>query len=120
MPGPVVSQGRGIRVNRAQGAISDGPAAFAYWIGCRAQCRAAVELSHPVVEAGIYDAPAGTALGSANFTQPIEALTVRVPLAKPIQAVLSGGGLFSVSRAGHASVAMFTTRLGLNDIFLLE
>ena len=27
-----------------------------------------VELSHPVVEAAVYDAPAGTALILANFT----------------------------------------------------
>jgi hypothetical protein len=42
-----------------------------------------VELSHPVVEAGQYDAPAGTALILANFTyRPIERLTARLPLAK--------------------------------------
>jgi hypothetical protein len=49
-----------------------------------------VELSLPVVEAGLYDAPAGTALVLANFTyRPIEGLTVRVPLAKPVWAVRS-------------------------------
>ena len=90
-----------------------------------------VELSHPVVEAGVYDAPAGTALVLANFTyRPIQALTVRVPIAKPIKVVRSvehGPLLFSreeaspaFRRQGYDSVAVFITRLGLNDIFLLE
>jgi hypothetical protein len=90
-----------------------------------------VELSHPVVEAGLYDAPAGTALVLANFTyRPIEALTVRVPLAKPVQVVRSvehGPLRFTEEQAspalqvqGYGSVAMFTTRLGLNDIIVLE
>ena len=90
-----------------------------------------VELSHPVVEAGLYDAPAGTALVLANFTyRPIEGLTVRVPLAKPVQVVRSvehGPLRFTEERAapalrvqGYHSVAVFTTRLGLNDIILLE
>jgi len=90
-----------------------------------------VELSHPVVEAGLYDAPAGTALVLANFTyRPIEGLTVRVPLAKPVQVVRSvehGPLRFTEEQAspalrvqGYASVAVFTTRLGLNDIILLE
>ena len=90
-----------------------------------------VELSHPVVEAGLYDASAGTALVLANFTyRPIEGLTVRVPLAKPVQVVRSveqGPLPFTEERAppalweqGYGSVAVFTTRLGLNDIILLE
>jgi hypothetical protein len=90
-----------------------------------------VELSHPVVEAGVYDAAAGTALVLANFTyKPIEALTVRVPLARPAQVVRSvehGPLRFFREEAspafreqGYDSVAVFTTRLGLNDIFLLE
>jgi hypothetical protein len=90
-----------------------------------------VELSHPVVEAGVYDAPAGTALVLANFTyRPIAALTVRVPLAKSVQVVRSvehGPLRFTEERAsgelrvqGHDSIAVFTTRLGLNDIILLE
>ena len=90
-----------------------------------------VEFSHPVVEAGLYDAPAGTALVLANFTyRPIEGLTVRVPLAKPVRVVSSveqGPLPFTEERAspalrgqGYNSVAVFTTRLGLNDIILLE
>jgi hypothetical protein len=90
-----------------------------------------VDLSHPVVEAGVYDAAPGTALILANFTyRPIEALTVRVPLPKPVQVVRSvehGPLRFTMEEAspefrgqGYDSVAVFTTRLGLNDIFLLE
>ena len=48
-----------------------------------------VELSHPVVEAGVYDASAGTALVLGNFTyQPIDKLSVRMPMAKRIQSAL--------------------------------
>ena len=90
-----------------------------------------VELSHPVVEAGVYDAPAGTALILANFTyRPIEALTVRVPMVKPVKVVRSiehGPISFIEERAspalrvqGYAAVAVFMTRLALNDIILLE
>ncbi len=90
-----------------------------------------VELSHPVIEAGAYDAPTGTALVLANFAyRPIEALTVRLPLAKPPQGVRSvenGPLRFTAEPAsqalrgqGYGWVAVFTTRLGLNDIILLE
>jgi hypothetical protein len=90
-----------------------------------------VELSHPVVEAGLYDAPAGTALVLANFTyRRIERLAVRVPLAKRLHGVRSvehGPVRFAeeaapeeLRRQGYGSVAVFTTRLGLNDIILLE
>jgi hypothetical protein len=90
-----------------------------------------VELSQPVVEAGIYDAPAGTALVLANFTyRPIEALTVRIPLARPARTVRSverGPLLFRDEPAsptlrgeGYSAVAVFTTRLDLNDLILLE
>jgi hypothetical protein len=61
---------------------------------------------------------------------PIEELTVRVPLAKPVRVVRSvehGPLPFTEERAapalrgqGYHSVAVFTTRLGLNDIILLE
>jgi hypothetical protein len=90
-----------------------------------------VELSDPVVEAGLYDAPAGTALVLANFTyRAIERLTVRVPLARSLHGVRSvehGPLRFAeeaapeeLRRQGYGSVAVFTTRLGLNDIILLE
>src|SRR5262249_58339261 len=43
-----------------------------------------VELSHPVVEAGVYDAPAGTAVGLPHFPyKPIRALTLPVPPSPP-------------------------------------
>ena len=61
---------------------------------------------------------------------PIEELPVRVPLAKPVRVVRSvehGPLPFTEERAfpalrvkGYHSVAVFTTRLGLNDIILLE
>jgi hypothetical protein len=90
-----------------------------------------VELSDPVVEAGLYDAPVGTALVLANFTyRSIERLTVRVPLVKSLHGVRSvehGPLRFSeeaapeeLRRQGYGSVAVFTTPLGLNDIILLE
>ena len=90
-----------------------------------------VELSHQVVEAGLYDAPGGTAVVLANFTyQPIERFTVRVPLAEPVRVVRSvehGPLPFTEERAspalrgqGYDAVAVFTTCLGLNDIILLE
>ncbi len=90
-----------------------------------------VELSHPVVEAGLYDSAAGTALILGNFTyRPIEALNVRVPLAKPVRAIRSlehGPLQFSrekaspvLQRYGYDSVAVFSTRLGLNDVVLIE
>jgi hypothetical protein len=89
------------------------------------------ELSHPVVEAGVYDAPGGTALVLANFTYgAIDALTVRLPLPKPVRAVRSaerGPLRFTVEQAspalqmqGYNSLAVFTIHLGLNDIILLE
>ncbi|MEI8242820.1 MAG: hypothetical protein WCI17_06095, partial [bacterium] len=49
-----------------------------------------VELNHAVVEAGLYDADAGTALVLANFThEPIRDLAVRVPMAKSPRRVRS-------------------------------
>ena len=39
-----------------------------------------VELSHPVVAAGVCDTPAGSALVLGNFTyEPIDKLTMRMP-----------------------------------------
>jgi hypothetical protein len=62
--------------------------------------------------------------------RPIDRLTVRVPLAKPVRVVRSvehGPLRFTEDRAspalrgqGYHSVAVFATRLGLNDIILLE
>src|ERR1051326_6244721 len=90
-----------------------------------------VELSHATVEAGIYDSPKGSALVLANFThQPIDRLTVRVPLAKSIRTVRSverGKLAFKLEKAstalqgqGYKHIAVFTTVLELNNIILLE
>src|SRR6185503_5166927 len=90
-----------------------------------------VELSQPVVEVGIYDAPAGTALALANYTyRPIQGLTVRIPLARPVRSVRSverGPVPFAQESAspalrgqGYGSVAVFTTHLDVNDLILLE
>jgi len=90
-----------------------------------------VELSHPVVEAGVYDSDRGTALILANFTyKPIDHLAVRLPVARKVTSVRSvehGVRKLSLDDApkalkdmGYPFVAAFSTRLGLNDIILLE
>lgn len=90
-----------------------------------------VELSHPAVEAGIYDSPNGSAVVLANFTyQPIEKLTLRVPLSQKIQAIRSverGKLRFrqenaspALKAAGYPWVAACNVSLGLNDVVLLE
>ena len=49
-----------------------------------------MRLSEPVVEAGIYDSPAGSALVLANFTYaPIPSLAVEFPTRAPISTVKS-------------------------------
>jgi hypothetical protein len=86
-----------------------------------------VELNHPVVEAGIYDAGAGTALVLANFThETIRDLTVRVPIAKSPRRVRSceqGRLSFKVVKSPdleYPYTVEFKMRLGLNDIVTLE
>lgn len=90
-----------------------------------------LELSHPVVEAGIYDAEGGTALVLANFTyEPIEELKVRLPVTKTVRnarSVENGPLEFSIDEApdalkkiGFESVVTFTTKLGLNDVIIVE
>ena len=90
-----------------------------------------VELSEPVVEAGVYDAPTGTALVLANFRyKPVDRLAIRVPVSRLIRNVrsLENGDLpFTIEPAsaawrarGYEKVAVFATPLGLNDIILLE
>jgi hypothetical protein len=85
-----------------------------------------VELSHAVVEAGVYDAPKGSALVLANFTyQPIQALHVRLPVAgqpKSVRSVTHGKLSFVVSpptKTQPQSIE-FSLSLGLNDIVLIE
>jgi hypothetical protein len=90
-----------------------------------------VELSHVVVEAGVYDAPKGTALVLANFTyQPITDLRVRLAVEKAPESVRSvtQGVLKFMPAKPRAEPAMradgqiieFMLPLGLNDIVLVE
>jgi hypothetical protein len=90
-----------------------------------------VELSSPVVEAGVYDAGAGTALVLANFTyQPVADLKVRLFLPRPVKQVRSceqGELSFKQERAGEGKhppgfshAVTFSMKLGLNDIVLLR
>jgi hypothetical protein len=88
-----------------------------------------VNLSHPVVEAGIYDAPTGTALILANFTyEPIKSLTVELPTRGPIKEIqsLEHGKLPFQSQPapapwrdeGFTQVQRFTLPLGNDDVVL--
>ncbi len=85
-----------------------------------------VELSHGVVETGVYDAPAGSALVLANFTyEPIPALKIRLQVPRPIKQVrsLERGPLpFSVEEmpGTAARVVACELSLGLTDIVLFE
>jgi len=90
-----------------------------------------VELSVPAVEAGVFDAPAGSALILGNFTyQPIARLTVRLPMNQPVKsvrAVEAGALKFTVvnaspkvRNAGYKSEVVFTMPLGINDIVMVE
>ena len=87
-----------------------------------------VELSHPVVEAGVYDADAGTALVLANFTyEPIQKLEVSLRTSKRVKSVrsVSKGKLdFSQETAGIGGSNDYQVKcaveLGLDDILLFE
>jgi len=91
-----------------------------------------VRLSHPVVEAGIYDAEGGTAVVLANFTyEPIRGLGVTIPVGRPVKSVRSvekGPLKFTVTaRPASAQAAGPFDRdvtlrldLGLTDIVLVE
>lgn len=90
-----------------------------------------VELSHPVVEAGVFDSKQGTALVLANFTyRPIENLEVRLFVSRPVGSVVSveQGKLGFRSEAaagkrdpaGYPHAVTFALKLGLNDVVLLE
>jgi len=89
------------------------------------------KLSKPVVEAGVYDAPGGTALVLANFTyEPDEALTVEIPVASEVSRVTSlvHGDLRFESepvnktqrRAGYSRLVKFQLPLGIDDLVLLK
>ena len=90
-----------------------------------------VEVSHPVVEAGVYDSERGTALILANFTyRPIEDLKVRLFVSRPVQTVVSveqrklDFSSDATARDGHPRgyphAVTFALKLGLNDVVLLE
>jgi hypothetical protein len=90
-----------------------------------------VELSRPVVEAGLFDAATGSALILGNFTyEPIPRLNVRVLLPKPCAAVRSmekGPLQFkkesprpAEEKAGYPVAITFELPLDLNDIVLFE
>jgi hypothetical protein len=99
----------------------------------RAKAPRLVELSHPVVEAGIYDANAGTALVLANFTyQRIKNLKVTLQFSGPhppktVRSVTSGQLKFTSVKPPTAGSlpqyphkVTFTMNLGLTDIILIE
>jgi hypothetical protein len=86
-----------------------------------------VELSHAVVEAGVYDATSGTALVLANFAyDPIRELRIRLSVPRPVNRVrsLERGPLpFSAEKAsgdaGGGEVSCVLD-LGISDIVLFE
>jgi hypothetical protein len=79
-----------------------------------------VELSHPVVEAGVYESPRGVALVLANFTyQPIPRLEIRLPVKRAphhVRSLEKGPLPFKLER----STVVCSVELGLNDILLFE
>lgn len=90
-----------------------------------------VELSHPVVEAGVFDAPTGTALVLANFTyERIRKLSIRLPakeIPKRVRSAERGSLKFKTEPApanlvaqGFPHVVTCTLDLGLNDILVFE
>jgi hypothetical protein len=90
-----------------------------------------VKLSHSVVEAGIYEAPTGTALILANFTyEPIKALSVELPTRGPVKEIqsLEHGKLSFESQPapgpwrdeGFTHVQRFTLPLGDDDVVLVR
>ena len=80
-----------------------------------------VELSHPVVEAGAYDAEGGTALILANFTyRPIRGLGVTVRVARPVKRVRSVEKGALEFRAPTPNEVAFKVDLGLSDVVLIE
>jgi hypothetical protein len=100
----------------------------------KASAAPVVKLSHPVVEAGLYDAPRGSALVLANFTyEPISGLSVEAPLIQPATRVrsLAHGDLpFELKQLhaesagrnpGYTHVARFVLpQFGHDDLVLIE
>jgi hypothetical protein len=90
-----------------------------------------VELSEPVVEAGVFESKDGAALVLANFTyEKIPHLEIRLPVKKNPRTVKStekGMLPFTTERApsnvrsqGYSRVVKCAVALGLNDIILFE
>jgi hypothetical protein len=90
-----------------------------------------VELSEPVVEAGVYDTSEGTALILANFTyQHISNLQIDIPTSQAVTMVTScrqGSVRFQNIRPtalwkkdGYRSTCRFTFPLDLDDIIILK
>jgi hypothetical protein len=90
-----------------------------------------VELSDPVVEAGVFESPAGAALVLANFTyERIPRLEIRLPVKqapKGVRSLEKGALKFELERAprrvaaqGYGRVVHCTVDLGLNDVVLFE
>ena len=83
--------------------------------------RRLVELSRPVVEAGVYDADGGTALVLANFTyRPIRGLGVTIRTAgaaRSVRSVEKGPLEFKATKANGVA---FKVDLDLSDILLIE
>jgi hypothetical protein len=81
---------------------------------------AAVQLSHPVVEAGLYESEAGAALVLANFAyQPIEALEVSLSLPfAPSRVRSAEKGSLEFQRDGKR--LRLTVPLGLSDILRFD
>jgi hypothetical protein len=89
-----------------------------------------VDLSHPVVEAGVFDAERGTTLVLANFTyEPIRQLHISLPVPRPVASVRSlaqGPVRFSQEKVGAAAAPSYPWRvtcaigLELNDMLLFE
>jgi hypothetical protein len=98
------------------------------------QCGAnrALLLSHPVVEAGVYEAPKGIAVVLANFTyEPVDRLEVILPVRKPVRTVRLASSMtpveFKVVSAakrfkaeGYDKAIQFTIKLELDEIVLVE
>jgi hypothetical protein len=90
-----------------------------------------VRLSEPVVEAGIFDAPGGSALVLANFTyRPIALLNVELPVRTKVVAIKSlAKGTLDFKNAsaavpwreeGYSQAIRFALPLDIDDIIILE
>ncbi|MCX7704910.1 MAG: hypothetical protein N2115_01450 [bacterium] len=83
-----------------------------------------LEMSQPVIEAGVYDSPSGTAIVLANFTyQPIENLEISIEVPKKPHRVVScekGEIQFKSSRFNKHYRLNFSVPLEINDIILVE